>query len=458
MSTAKASVIVVNYNGAHLLPDCLDALARRREDGVAFDAIVVDNASSDGSRELLARDFPWVRVIASAANLGFAGGNNLALDEVTTPYAVLLNNDATPEPGWLPNLLAAFDEPGGHDVGIACGKILFRPRFAPVQLRTPAFDPGPQDTRELGVRIYRVTVDGTDVTDKVLWQQAAYGPEGSGSGRFRWTRASGEFLLPLPPGIAADGRRMTQPAKVTISVAAETAKPVTFTAGEQHFDARADTSAADVDLELSPGIEVFDVINNAGSIVLQDGSGADRGFQEIDHGQYDEPGEVFAACGNGMALRTVVGRELGWFDDAFFMYYEDTDLSWRWRSRGWAIRYVPTAVLRHIHAASSKEWSPSWVFHVERNRLLMLTKNATRGLACRAVLGYLRGSGTRLARALAEGVRARRRPALREQLLRAKILRSYARHAPRALRERRRLRRKAVVSRSQLRAWLVSRK
>ncbi len=458
MSTATVSVIVVNYNGAHLLPDCLLALARQREDGVAFDAIVVDNASSDGSRELLTRDFPWVRVIASPTNLGFAGGNNLALDEVTTPYAVLLNNDATPEPGWLRNLLAAFDEPGGHDVGIACGKILFRPKFARVLLRTPAFHPGPQDTRELGMRIYGVTVDGTDVTEKVLWEQVAFGPEGSGSGRFRWTRASGEFLLPLPPDIAADGRRMTQPAKVTLSIAAETAKAVTFLAGEQQVDARVDASTSDVDLELSPGIEVFDVINNAGSIVLQDGSGADRGFQEVDRGQYDEPGEVFAACGNGMAMRTVVGRELGWFDDAFFMYYEDTDLSWRWRSRGWAIRYVPTAVLRHIHAASSKEWSPSWVFHVERNRLLMLTKNATAALASRAVLGYVRGSVTRLGRALLDGVRTRRRPALREQVLRVKVLRSYARHAPRALRERRRLRHKAVVPARQLQDWLVRRK
>jgi len=458
VSSATASVIVVNYNGAHLLPDCLLALARQRDDGVAFDAIVVDNASGDGSRELLARDFPWVRVIASPTNLGFAGGNNLALDEVTTPYAVLLNNDATPEPGWLRNLLAVFDGPGGHDVGIACGKILFQPKFARVHLRTRAFEPGPQDTRQLGVRIYRVTVDGTDVTDKVLWEQVAYGPEGAGSGRFRWTRASGEFLLPLPADVAAGGRVTAQPAKVTISVAAEAAKPVTFIVGEQQIDARVEASTTDVDLELSPGIEVFDVINNAGSIVLRDGSGADRGFQEIDRGQYDEPGEVFAACGNGMAMRTVVGRELGWFDDAFFMYYEDTDLSWRWRSRGWAIRYVPTAVLRHIHAASSKEWSPRWVFHVERNRLLMLTKNATPGLAYRAVLGYLRGSGARLARALRDAARARRRPALREQLLRLRVLRSYARQTPRALRERRRLRRNAVVSAAQLQDWLVSRR
>jgi GT2 family glycosyltransferase len=51
-------------------------------------------------------------VIASPVNTGFAGGNNLALRTVRTPYAVLLNNDAVPEPDWLRNLLAPFEEDG----------------------------------------------------------------------------------------------------------------------------------------------------------------------------------------------------------------------------------------------------------------------------------------------------------------------------------------------------------
>ena len=76
------------------------------------------------------------------------------------------------------------------------------------------------------------------------------------------------------------------------------------------------------------------------------------------------------------------------FDDDFFLYYEDTDLSWRLRSLGWRIRYQPAAVARHIHSASSVEWSPLFVFHTDRNRLLMLTKNARAGLAAREVLRY----------------------------------------------------------------------
>lgn len=456
-TTARASVVIVNYNGAHLLPDCLRALDRQRADAPPFETVVVDNASSDGSCELLARDFPWVTVIESPRNLGFAGGNNLALRTVVTPYAVLLNNDATPEPGWLRNLLATFDEPGAQHVGIATGKILFLPKFVRVELRTPAFRPGPQDTRELGVRVYGVSVDGAEVADKVLWEQAAYGPEGAGPERFRWTRPGGQFLLPVPPGLCA-ADEVTHPVKVTITSVAEAAKQLTLLVDGRRVEAHVETRPTDVEFEVPPGARVVDVINNAGSIVLQDGSGADRGFQEVDTGQYEEAGEVFAACGNGMALRTAAAREAGWFDDVFFMYYEDTDLSWRWRSRGWAIRYVPSAVLRHIHAASSKEWSPRWIFHVERNRLLMLTKNATATLAWSAVRSYLRHIAAGLVRAGVTAVRQRRRPALREHLLRLSIVRSYLRQAPRALRERRALRRTAVVSAAELQTWLVTRR
>ena len=87
-------------------------------------------------------------------------------------------------------------------------------------------------------------------------------------------------------------------------------------------------------MRLPAGTPAGDVINNAGGVVLREGYGADRGFQQPDRGQFDEPEEVFTACGNGLALRTDLGATVGWFDDDFFMYYEDVDLSWRFRARG----------------------------------------------------------------------------------------------------------------------------
>jgi GT2 family glycosyltransferase len=454
-STALATVIIVNYNGAHLLPACLDGLAEQADDVTTFDTVVVDNASVDNSRELLARDYPWVRVIASPTNLGFAGGNNLALRQVNTPYAVLLNNDAVPQSGWLHNLLDAFRRPGSHNIGIATGKVVFAPKFVHATIRTPGFRPASSDTRDLGVQIHHLRVDGVEVADKTLWRTAAYGPEGSGDSTFRWSRPIGEFLLPVPAQLVDDDQTVAKPVEVEVAVTAEAVKPVSLSVDGASSEITVGADPATLRLTIEPGTPTVDVINNAGGIVLRDGSGADRGFQEIDEGQYDEPVEVFTACGNGMALRTAVGRELGWFDDAFFMYYEDTDLSWRWRSRGWSVQYVPTAVLRHVHSATSTEWSPRWRFFVERNRMLMLTKNASGSLAAGAIWEYLRGSAGSLEHTVRDAVVQRRRPALRSEALRARIALAYLRHAPDALRQRRAIRKQALQSRSELQKWLV---
>ena len=453
MSTpAIATVVIVNYNGAHLLPACLDALDAQRSDDAPFDTVVVDNASGDGSLDLLASGYPWVSVIASPTNTGFAGGNNLALRQVRTPYAVLLNNDATPEPRWLANLLAPFAGEGGARLGAVTGKIVFMPRFLRLTFATEGFRPGPHDGRELGMRVYRVDVDGVDVTAKVLWESATYGLEHVGAESFRWTRPDGEVLVPVPFDRAPDGK-LLEPARITLSVIADRSKPAQF----NDVQVSIDQSLTTVDVPVPDGTAAVDVVNNAGGIVFADGYGADRGFQQIDSGQFDQVQDVFTACGNGVALRTEVGAAVGWFDDDFFMYYEDTDLSWRIRSRGYAISYQPDAVLRHIHAASSKEWSPRFVFHVDRNRLLMLTKDASAALALSAVLRYPLTAASMALRTLVEALRVRHRPALRPHLLRARVFASYLRLLPRMLARRAAISRAASVPRAELEAWLVSR-
>ena len=60
-----------------------------------------------------------------------------------------------------------------------------------------------------------------------------------------------------------------------------------------------------------------------------------------DEGQFDEPADVFAWCGGGVLLRSRYLEDVGLFDERFFLYYEDTDLAWRGRARGWRYRYVP---------------------------------------------------------------------------------------------------------------------
>ena len=433
----RATVVVVNWNGAHLLPACLEAL--RTQTATDAHVWVVDNASSDGSRELLARDFPEVRVLANPDNRGFAGGNNTALVEVTTPYAVLLNNDARPEPTWLEHLLAALE--ADDRLAAVTSKVVFAPRFLPLQLATTGFSPGVHDPRELGLRIASMSVDGDDVTERVLWERLTYGPEGEGAARFRWTRPAGELLVPV------EGDRDHE---VVVRWAAETTKEAEL-AG---MTLPVTPELTDVTVTVPADTPTVDVVNNAGSIVFTAGYGADRGFQDIDAGQYDEPVDVFALCGCAVAFRTSAGAEVGWFDEDFFLYYEDTDLSWRLRAAGWGIRYEPTAVVRHIHAASSVEWSPRFVFHTDRNRLLMLVKNASAARALREVGRYPLTTASVGVRALREARLTRCRPAVRPTLMRLKVLLSFLRLLPAMLAKRRRA--PKVVSRAELEKWLVT--
>ena len=132
------------------------------------------------------------------------------------------------------------------------------------------------------------------------------------------------------------------------------------------------------------------VIQNAGLLVLTDGSGGDRGFKETDTGQFDLREEVFGACGAGALYRRQMLDDVGGLDPTFFMYYEDADLSWRMRLAGWKVLYEPTAVIDHVHAGSSGEWSPFFTFHVDRNRLFMIIKNAPPEMVLRTLAHFAR--------------------------------------------------------------------
>lgn len=102
----KISIVIVNWNGAHLLPACLTALQEQTQP--ADEIIVVDNGSADGSCALLTHDFPQVRLLALPRNLGMGGGTNVGLRASSGELVVALNNDTIATPGWLAALTAPF--------------------------------------------------------------------------------------------------------------------------------------------------------------------------------------------------------------------------------------------------------------------------------------------------------------------------------------------------------------
>jgi len=102
------TIVIVNWNGRHYLDECLSAV--RSLEGVDYETLLVDNASTDGSVEHVRTQFPWVRVVALDVNRGFAGGNNAGVREARGRVIALLNNDAVPDSRWLRALVDGLDE------------------------------------------------------------------------------------------------------------------------------------------------------------------------------------------------------------------------------------------------------------------------------------------------------------------------------------------------------------
>lgn len=295
-SPSHVRVVVVSWQGVHLLPACLDSLLA--QSWTDLEVVVVDNASTDGTAELLREHYPQVDVIRSSVNLGFAGGVALGTQDETADYLVLLNNDATFAPDAVEQLVRAMEAPDATRVGAVTAKVV----------------------------------------------------------------------------LAEDGGAPGTPAR----------------------------------------------LNSTGNVVGRDGTGSDRDWLAIE-GTEVGGRDVFGFCGGAALLRTSALREVGGFDPSLFLYYEDTDVSWRMRAHGWTVRYEPRAVALHRHAASSGVDSPVFRYYNTRNSLIVFTRHApgavVLGSAVRQLLGLLRAalrdgptSGTTRARARALGHWVRRLP------------------------------------------------
>ena len=238
MNTAErpdVSVVIVSFNTRDLLRECLNTLAAEAG-GVHYETIVVDNASRDGSADMVAAEFPAVRLIRSAVNLGFAAANNRGFAIATGRYVVLLNSDAFPRPGALPNAVAYMDA----DPRIGLG----------------------------GARLV-----GRDDT----WQPSAR-----------------LFPSPLNDLLSLSGLSVRFP--------------------RSRFFGRVDRTWAD------PG----------------------------------EPAAVDWVPGAFSIIRRELLEQLGYFDEAFFLYYEEVDLCRRIKAAGYTVHYWPDVVVVHLGGESSK--------------------------------------------------------------------------------------------------------
>lgn len=240
----KVSIIIVNYNGEHFLRDCLDSIYA--QSFTNFKVILVDNDSSDGSIDIVEREYPKVELIRNDANFGFARGTNEGIRASHGEYILTLNNDTRLEPGFLEEILRPMER--DTRIGICAPKMLY-----------------------------------------------------------------------------PDGR-----------------------------------------------------INSTGICISRSGAAWDRGISHADCGQYDHPEEVFGACAGAALYRKAMLDEVGLFDEDFFMYMEDVDLSFRARLAGWICLFVPGAVVYHHHGGTSGVGSDTAVYYGNRNIVWVAFRNFPR--------------------------------------------------------------------------------
>ena len=115
---------------------------------------------------------------------------------------------------------------------------------------------------------------------------------------------------------------------------------------------------------------------------------------EKDHGQYDDPCEIFWASGAAMFVRADVWHQLGGLDGDFFAHMEEIDFCWRAKNKGYRVEYCPKSAIYHVGGGTLPKSNPRKTFLNFRNNLSMLYKNLpagrrTRVLAFRLLLDYV---------------------------------------------------------------------
>jgi GT2 family glycosyltransferase len=113
------SVLVLNWNGQAFLGGCLDSILA--QDYGNIETIVVDNDSTDGSPEMIRRDYKQVTLIETGSNLGFGGGNNIGIERTRGKYVLVLNNDARIHPACVGEMKRALEKESKY--GAAASKI-----------------------------------------------------------------------------------------------------------------------------------------------------------------------------------------------------------------------------------------------------------------------------------------------------------------------------------------------
>lgn len=386
--SSKTAVILgyLKKNNEQLLLNAIAALKNQTYKN--FDIFVYDNSVEENPLEETKKNFPEVKIKHNRKNIGFAGGNNSVMREVLKnneyQYVALLNDDTAVEPGWLENLINGME--ADKKVGAVSSKLLF---FEPyLRFKFSVNSP---------IKFNDQTYFGNSNYTKKFFREGFHSPNISEKGKLFETENT--FTIDLPLG--------KEPYSNKLHLSLKTPENQTITINLDEFRTELELNINEKSYEVTIPDDIvqknkFNLIQNAGSGISAQFDGYDIGNtqrpgtissdSEIDNGQYDTRRELEMFCGGAVLFRSETLREVGIFDEYFFVYYEDSDLSLRLRRAGWKIMYEPKAVVRHMHATSSTEYSPLFHYHVTKNKPAFVLKNFNLGPAVKAYWSLLRSA------------------------------------------------------------------
>jgi len=391
------SILTVNWNGKRYLDDLFSSIFSLDYPMEKLQVLMVDNNSSDDSVEYVKKKFPAVEIVELGENCGYAGGNNEGLKRAKGKYIALINNDCVADPGWLGEMLAIFNRSTDDaKIGAVGPKVVFYQQYLPLQIISESQnitekDQGRKKPRRLGVRLSQVKVCpspagkiktgksgktkpgcSTEIEPETRYLEGFYPPEtGSSSETVYWTRGNAVMAVPIAD-ISGD---TILEFKVSSGISANNLKIVL---GEEILEEKkVGKRPVKIRIKISGGLYRYrkDIINSCGVKINRSFYSRDRGYLSFDDGQYSRIEEVFALSGSSFMVDRRMLEDTGYFDPDFFTYYEDIDLFWRARLKGWKHFFTPNALVRHHHCGSGQEWSYDFTYYVLRNRLLMIYKN-----------------------------------------------------------------------------------
>lgn len=279
-------IIIPTFNGKELLANCLYSLQLSRFSD--YTVTVIDDASTDNTKEFIKKEFNWVNLIINRFNHGPAAAKNIGIKATRNEFILTLDNDVTLTPDTL--------------------EILIEEMFKPENLST------------VGACMPKILL------------------------------------------------------------------------------------AEEEELKLTRNFSSKTKIASAGVIISYLGYGADRGFGELDIGQYNQKEYLLASTSSCCLYRRSVLEKIGLFDEKFFYPLEDVDLGWRMNLYGYKILYCPQATVFHKYGSTMGRSYLVNLYKIEKNRLRMVLKNYQFSTLVRFSLFFLVRHLTLLAAGIKRGI------------------------------------------------------